>query len=88
LEIRAQQTPNPNAMKFTLDRIVVEGKASKSFFSAAQAQADPLASALFSVDGVASLFMVADFITVTKTPAANWPELVPRVESVIRETLG
>jgi hypothetical protein len=88
VEIRAQPTPNPNAMKFTLPRPVVAGRASKSFFNAAQAASDPLAEALFRLDGVASLFMVADFITVTKAPDADWHRLAGDVESTIRESLG
>jgi hypothetical protein len=88
VEIRSQPTPNPNAMKFTVDRTVVEGRASRSFHSAAHAAGDPLASALFGVAGVAALFMVEDFITVTKQPDAAWQELAPQVEAAIRTALA
>jgi len=37
VNVRFQPTPNPNAGKFTVDRAVVEGTASKSFYGAAQA---------------------------------------------------
>lgn len=87
VQVRFQPTPNPNAGKFTLDRKVVEGKASKSFYGAAQAEADPIASALFRLGGVASVFMVDDFVTVTKTAEADWSELVPAVIQVL-ETSG
>nr|PZN90953.1 MAG: hypothetical protein DIU52_05720 [bacterium] len=84
--VRFQPTPNPNAGKFATDRTVVQS-GSRSYFSAEQAAGDPVAEALFAIPGVASVFMVADFITVTKTPQARWEDLAPRVEQVIRETL-
>ena len=87
LQVRYQATPNPNAGKFTLNRRVVEGRASRSFYSAAQAAADPIAHALFELDGVASVFMVEDFVTVTKTATAEWSELVPRVTDTLQRVL-
>lgn len=88
VSVRFQPTPNPNAGKFTVDRPVVEGKASKSFYSAAQAEADPVASALFALDGVASVFMVDDFVTVTKSPDADWNALVPAVTAALEKSMA
>ncbi|NJD10774.1 MAG: scaffolding protein [Gemmatimonadetes bacterium] len=87
-DVRFQPTPNPNAGKFSVGRAVVEGKASRSWYSAAQAASDPLAAELFAVDGVASLFMVEDFVTVTKRPDAQWPQLAPRVIAALQRALG
>lgn len=87
VQVRYQPTPNPNAGKFTVDRPVVEGKASRSFYGPADAAGHPVAAGLFAIDGVASLFMVDDFITVMKTPDADWTDLVPRVTSVIEQTM-
>lgn len=86
-EIRFQATPNPNAAKFIAGRRLVEGNRPRSFASAAAAAADPLAAALFGIDGVASIFMVEDFVTVTKTPAASWAQLTPLVTGAMREVL-
>jgi hypothetical protein len=86
--VRFQPTPNPNAGKFTADRPVVAGKASKSYYSAAQATDDPVGRALFALPGVQSLFMVDDFVTVTKTPEADWGALIPRVEEAIAEAMA
>ena len=85
--IRFQTTPNPNAGKFIVDRKVVEGTSSKSFYNADDAADHPLASALFEVEGVASLFMVDDFVTVTKTADADWNTLIPKVQAVMEEVL-
>ena len=81
--IRFQPTPNPNAGKFIVGRKVVEGTSSKSFYNADDAADHPLAAALFELEGVASLFMVDDFVTVTKTPEADWNTLIPQVHDVM-----
>lgn len=83
-KITVEGTPNPNAAKFVLDR-AVPGGGSRSYFDPADARGDRLAERLFDVDGVRALFMVDDFITVTKEEEASWPDLVERVEAVIRE---
>lgn len=88
VQVRYSPTPNPNAGKFTVDRKVVEGKASKSFYGAAQAAGDPVAAALFALDGVVSVFMVDDFVTVTKSPEAEWTELVPAVTAAIEQSMA
>jgi hypothetical protein len=88
MDIRFQPTPNPNAGKFNVGRIVVEGRSSRSFYSAEQAAADPVAAALFAVDGVASIFMVEDFVTVTKQPDVSWPDLIPRVTDALERALA
>jgi len=88
MPVTPQPTPNPDAMKFTADRRLVEGKESKSFYSTAQAAADPVAAAVFALEGVQSVFMADDFLTVTRAPGADWSSLVPRVVSAIEQATG
>jgi hypothetical protein len=88
VSVRYQPTPNPNAGKFTVDRRVVAGDASRSFYAAEQAAGEPLAAALFAVDGVASVFMADDFVTVMKRPDADWSDLVPDVIAAIERGIG
>ncbi len=88
LPIRFQPTPNPNAGKFILDREVVPGGKSRSFFTLEEARGDALGEALMGLEGVANIFMVEDFITVTRRPEVDWQVLIPRVEQAIRSALG
>ena len=83
--VQFKPTPNPNAGKFTLNRKALEGLGSKSYYNADDAANDPLASALFDVEGVVSLFMVDDFITVTKTQDAQWEVLIPQLQTAIEQ---
>jgi hypothetical protein len=80
-------TPNPNSMKITVDRTVID-KGSKTFDSAAEASSNPLASALFNIGGVASVFMLNNFITVTKASDADWKAMLPELERIVRGHFG
>ena len=86
--VRFQPTPNPNAGKFIVDRNVVAGNASISFYNPEDAADHALGAALFELEGVASLFMVDDFVTVTKSADVSWDRLVPEVQTVIERVLG
>lgn len=78
-----QETPNPNAKKFVLDRAVSDQPV--SFFSAESAGEHPLASRLFEISGVSCLLLLGDFITVNKTPQAKWAEIHRKVRRVLAE---
>lgn len=86
--VRFSPTPNPNAGKFTVNRALVDGSSSKSFYNAEDAAHNALAAALFELEGVASVFMVADFVTVTKDADANWEKLVPEILGIIERALS
>ena len=86
-DITVQGTPNPNAAKFTVDRILIAGGGSRSYLDASSAADDPLARALFGIAGVESLLIAEDFVTVTKNASASWGDLIPEVERTIRDNL-
>ena len=79
-------TPNPSAVKFVLDTNAL-GPDSRSYFSAEEAAGDALARRIFAVEGVRALFMVDDFITVTRAADATWDDMVEEVLCAIREEL-
>ncbi len=79
--VEIQPTPNPNAAKFVLDRPVSQQPI--SFFSASAAKDYPLATALFAIDGVTSLLLLGDFITINKSPAADWADISRKARAVL-----
>jgi NFU1 iron-sulfur cluster scaffold homolog, mitochondrial len=85
--IQVSVTPNPQAMKFTLERKILES-GSRSYSGKFEALDDPLARAIFEIPGVAGLFYMADFVTVTKEAGAAWEGIVRAVEEVIRGHLS
>lgn len=86
IEVTVEGTPNPNAAKFTLNR-PLPLEESRSYFEPEAAEGDPLAEALFDLDGVQALLMVDNFITVTKSDAHGWDDLVEPIREVIRSRM-
>ncbi len=78
-----EETPNPNAVKFMLKEPVTTG-APRSFHSRVQAVEDKLASSLFDVGNVQSVFYMDKMITVEKDNEVDWDELLPRLAIPIR----
>ncbi|MGI8734677.1 MAG: NifU family protein [Pyrinomonadaceae bacterium] len=78
-----EETPNPNAVKFILREAVSNGVA-KSFGSASQAEADPLAKSLFEVGHVVSVFYMDKMVTVEKDDEGDWDDLLPTLAVPIR----
>ena len=81
--IEIQSTPNPNALKFVLDRPVAPQPT--SYFNAAAAVGDPLASKLFGIQGISSLLLLGDFITINKSPDAPWDDIKRKAAAVLKE---
>lgn len=73
-------TPNPDAMKFTLD-VRVEGM--RNVTDPAAAAGDAFAEAVFAAPGVAAVFSTADFVTVTRQPGADWGPITAAVEQAV-----
>lgn len=73
-------TPNPDAMRFSLDVTFSEPL---SYASGDDAATSPLAEQLLAIDGVASIFATADFITVTRVPGADWAAIIPAVQDAV-----
>lgn len=78
-----QPTPNPNAAKFVLDRPISD--APTSFLSADQAAGHPIAQRLFAIDGVSSLLLLGDFVTVNKDVSVSWPPIKRKVRQVLAD---
>lgn len=79
-----EDTPNPNAVKFTLREPLTWG-ITRSYENAAQAQDDELARKLFAIAHVTNVFYVDRWLTVTQDGDADWPELVREVAVPLRE---
>lgn len=82
MEITIQPTPNPNALKFILDRDVKsEGKV--SFKTPQDCKEIPLAAALFDLRGVDQIHFFQNVITISKFSFEDWDHLEPAVQTCI-----
>lgn len=79
-------SPNPNALRFALDTTLDD---TMSFANAGEAEAagSAFGSAVFACEGVASIFGVNDFVTITRAPDADWDPIVEAVQAAARDHL-
>lgn len=77
-------TPNPNAVKFTVGTDV----GGPATFVAGGEVEDPTAAQLLAIDGVTSVFMSADFVTISKQPDASWDTIAPTAQAVLEDRFG
>jgi Fe-S cluster biogenesis protein NfuA len=82
--IQTEQTPNPATLKFLPGRDVL-GRGTADFPTPETAVRSPLAQRLFEIEGVAGVFLGADFVTITKDGDRDWYLLKPSILGVIME---
>lgn len=79
--IETETTPNPATLKFLPGQPVMDG--TRDFANPEDAEASPLAEALFSLGDVEGVFFGRDFISVTSAPGGDWRDLKPQVLGVL-----
>ena len=82
--IQTESTPNPATLKFLPGQTVLEA-GTADFPSADTAGKSPLATRLFSIDGVTGVFFGTDFVTVTKGETTEWDVIKPAILGAIME---
>jgi Fe-S cluster biogenesis protein NfuA len=85
-KIDAIPTPNPEAIKFVLEKIVkAEGKS--TYNQVSNYGTNLLAKKLFEIDGVDKLFFRANTITVTKKQTISWTNLNNKILECFEKNL-
>ena len=82
--IQTEDTPNPATLKFIPGVAVLPGDTAE-FTSSEGAESSPLASRLFAIGGVESVFFSGDFLSVTKSEQFDWFALKPSILAGIME---
>ena len=80
--IETEPTPNPATLKFLPGRPVMNS-GTRDFASPEEAEASPLAEALFNLGDVEGVFFGRDFFSVTAAPGVAWAQLRPDVLSIL-----
>lgn len=80
--IQTEPTPNPATLKFLPGRQVMDA-GTRDFASYEEAEASPLAAAIFSIGDVEGVFYGRDFISVTAAPGVEWRGLKPQVLEIL-----
>ncbi len=86
--ITANPTPNPDALKFIVDRQLVDGDPI-SYSHPEQAKGSFMAETLFGLGGIKMLFAFQNFVTVTRTEDNEqpWQEFARMIGQTIRDHL-
>jgi Fe-S cluster biogenesis protein NfuA len=82
--IHTEVTPNPATLKFLPGKTVLP-EGTLDIRSPHAAERSPLAAALFGIEGVEGVFYGSEFVSVTKSDAADWQVLKPAVLGTIME---
>ena len=82
--IETESTPNPATLKFLPGKVVMEA-GTRDFASPEEAEASPLASALFSLGDVTGVFFGRDFVSVSIAPGAEWSDVKPDVLGIVMD---
>jgi Fe-S cluster biogenesis protein NfuA len=80
--IETETTPNPATLKFLPGRTVMDA-GTRDFATPEEAEASPLATALFDLGDVTGVFFGRDFVSVTAAPGVDWRALKPDVLALL-----
>ena len=79
---RTRETPNPSALQFVLNSQILD-HGNLNYTSKDDCKGDKLSEALFNMNGVINVFVMENFVTVTKEESADWNPLKDQVWKVI-----
>lgn len=80
--VYAESTPNPSVLKFVANKKLVT--ASYEFTSIDSAKPSPLATELFHLPFVKSVFLDENFVSITKYDVAEWQDITNELREFIR----
>tara|TARA_B100000287_G_C20536204_1_gene742842 strand:+ start:75 stop:650 length:576 start_codon:yes stop_codon:yes gene_type:complete len=75
LNIYIESNPNPNSLKFVTNIMLVDEGIVKDYPDIQSAEDSPLAKKLFHFNYVKRVFIMSNFITITKSEKFSWEEI-------------
>ena len=87
--IYIEATPNPASMKFVANTVLItERGASAEYKDVSETLTAPIAKQLFQFPFVKTVFISANFITITKTDAVEWDDITVELRVFLTEYLN
>lgn len=87
VNVYTEYNPNPNSMKFVVNYMLIPEGASFDFPDATSAERSPLAMALFAFPYVRRVFLMSNFVTVTKDETTTWEAVLVPLKTFVKEYL-
>ncbi|MCB0279496.1 MAG: NifU family protein [Calditrichaeota bacterium] len=79
-EFRLENTPNPNTIKINVDQMIYAGTI--EYLKNRKTNSE-FAQEIFKIDGVEGVFILKDFLTVTKAEDASFNDITPKVLDMV-----
>jgi Fe-S cluster biogenesis protein NfuA len=83
-----ESTPNPAALKFVANKLMIENGATAGYANVLETEKAPLMKKLFEFPFVKNLFVAQNYITVTRTDATSWDEVMIELRLFITDYLN
>jgi len=87
LYISLEFTPNPNTLKYSVNRELSPKGAVNMVTEEQAAKTSPLAHSLFKIKDVAGVMIGKDFVTITKSQDGDWDKVHSGASRVLDESL-
>jgi Fe-S cluster biogenesis protein NfuA len=88
IKLMIQSTPNPNALKFVLNK-PVKSEGNVTYKNAGDCQYNPLAKSIFEISpNIKEVYFFDNYITVTQDGSVDWDELEEKIKSMILANAG
>ena len=85
VEVKVKPTRNEHSVIFSLNKTLVRAGTGEPYSDAASAKNSPLASALFKIRGVQSIWLLGNDVQVTKYESARWGTLNSKIIETIKQ---
>jgi NFU1 iron-sulfur cluster scaffold homolog, mitochondrial len=82
--VYAEQTPNPAALKFVVNKQLLEGGIQLEFPSAEFAKGAPLAQKLFEFPFVKNIFISNNYVSITKATGIEWSDVMNELRDFLK----
>ena len=87
--IYIEATPNPASMKFVANKVLIsERGASAEYKDVSETLTAPIAKQLFQFPFVKTVFISANFITITKSDSIDWDDITVELRVFLTEYLN
>jgi len=85
LEVYTESTPNPDTLKFVFNKMIAPGESADfPTLEAASNGHSPLAKNLYEFNFVNGVFIMNNFVTITRAPGVEWEEIVPMMKTFLK----
>ena len=83
LEVYAEQTPNPETMKFVFNKMILPDD-SADFPTRDTTASSPLAKNLYEFNFVNGVFIMNNFVTITRKEGTEWDSIIPITKAFLK----